>query len=193
MGEEQNNVSLNKSANELPLYERPGRLNPDRHVPLTRRDRVDVNVHYDDEQKGFLKDSDSPEFTDLSVNAMDPFEDTALLSGDIKPKIVAVRTNAPKLESKIFVPELDTSEVKQNVKKRVPLKQEPEPEIYIADEDKAAASDYIADAFSGVETVEKREKKTSQIVDIARLRMYVLLLGVVVILETAGIALLIAL
>ena len=62
-----------------------------------------------------------------------------------------------------------------------------------SDEDKAAASDYIADAFSGVETVEKREKKTSQIVDIARLRMYVLLLGVVVILETAGIALLIAL
>ena len=108
MGEEQNNLSLNKSANELPLYERPGRLNPDRHVPLTRRDRVDVNVHYDDEKRGFLKDSDSPEFTDLSVNAMDPFEDTALLSGDIKPKVVAVRTNAPKLESKIFVPELET-------------------------------------------------------------------------------------
>ena len=154
---------------------------------------MDVNVHYDDEQKGFLKDSDSPEFTDLSVNAMDPFEDTALLSGDIKPKVVGVRKNAPKLESKIFVPELDTSEVKQTMKKRVPLKQEPEPEIYIAEEDKAASSDFIADAFSGVETEEKREKKSAQIVDIARLRMYVLLLGVVVILETAGIALLIAL
>ncbi len=193
MGEERNNISLNKSASELPLYERPGRLNPDRHVPLTRTDRVDVNVHYDDAAKGFLKDSDSPEFTDLSVNAMDPFEDTALLSGDIKPKVVGVRKNAPKLESKIFVPELDTSEVKQTMKKRVPLKQEPEPEIYIAEEDKAASSDFIADAFSGVETEEKREKKSAQIVDIARLRMYVLLLGVVVILETAGIALLIAL
>lgn len=193
MGEEQNNISLNKSASELPLYERPGRLNPDRHVPLTRTDRVDVNVHYADAAKGFLKDSDSPEFTDLSVNAMDPFEDTALLSGDIKPKVVGVRKNAPKLESKIFVPELDTSEVKQTMKKRVPLKQEPEPEIYIAEEDKAASSDFIADAFSGVETEEKREKKSAQIVDIARLRMYVLLLGVVVILETAGIALLIAL
>ena len=193
MGEELNNISLNKSASELPLYERPGRLNPDRHVPLTRTDRVDVNVHYADEKKGFLKDSDSPEFTDLSVNAMDPFEDTALLSGDIKPKVVGVRKNAPKLESKIFVPELDTSEVKQTMKKRVPLKQEPEPEIYIAEEDKAASSDFIADAFSGVETEEKREKKSAQIVDIARLRMYVLLLGVVVVLEVAGIALLVML
>ena len=194
MGEEQNNISLNKSASELPLYERPGRLNPDRHVPLTRTDRVDVNVHYDHEQKGDLKDSDSPEFTELSVNAMDPFEDTALLSGDIKPKVVAVRKNAPKLESKIFVPELDTSDVKKKVKKRVVLEQEPEPEIYIAEEDKAASSDYIADAFSGVETVEKREKKAAaQVYDIARLRMYVLLLGVVVLLETLGIGLLIAL
>ena len=194
MGEEQNNISLNKSASELPLYERPGRLNPDRHVPLTRTDRVDVNVHYDHEQKGYLKDSDSPEFTELSVNAMDPFEDTALLSGDIKPKVVAVRKNAPKLESKIFVPELDTTDVKKKVKKHVVLEQEPEPEIYIAEEDKAASSDYIADAFSGVETVEKREKKAAaQVYDIARLRMYVLLLGVVVLLETLGIGLLIAL
>ena len=188
MGEEQNNISLNKSASELPLYERPGRLNPDRHVPLTRNARVDVNVHYDHEQKGYLQDSDSPEFTELSVNAMDPFEDTALLSGDIKPKVVGVRKNAPKLESKIFVPELDTSEVQKKIKK--PLPNEPEPEIYIAEEDKAAASDYIADAFSGVETVEKREKTTAvQAYDIAKLRMYVLLLAVVVVLEVAGIAL----
>ena len=192
MGEEQNNISLNKSASELPLYERPGRLNPDRHVPLTRNARVDVNVHYDHEQKGYLQDSDSPEFTELSVNAMDPFEDTALLSGDIKPKVVGVRKNAPKLESKIFVPELDTTEVQKKIKK--PLPNEPEPEIYIAEEDKAASSDYIADAFSGVETVERREKKVAaQVYDIAKLRMYVLLLAVVVLLETAGIALLIAL
>ena len=58
MGEEQNNISLNKSASELPLYERPGRLSPDRHVPLTRTDRVDVSVHYDHEQKVYF----SPNF-----------------------------------------------------------------------------------------------------------------------------------
>jgi hypothetical protein len=192
MSEDNNNLFF-LNGDDKPLYERPGRLDPDRNVPITRQSRVDVNVHYDETQKTFIRDSESPEFTEQSVNAMDPFEDSALLKGEVKPKVVGIRKNAPKVESKIFVPELDTSEVKQNVKKRVPLKQEPEPEIYIADEDKAAASDYIADAFSGVETVEKREKKTSQIVDIARLRMYVLLLGVVVILETAGIALLIAL
>lgn len=189
MGEEQNNISLNKSTSQLPIYERPGRLDPDRHIPMDRRSRVDVNIHYDESHKGFYKDSDTPEFTGESANAMDPFEDTALLYGEVKPKVVAVRTGAPKPESKIFVPELDTTEVRQKIKKPVAV-QEPEPEIYIAEEDKAASSDYIADAFSGVETVEKREKKAAPVIDTARLKMYVLLLGVVVVLEVAGIALL---
>ena len=193
MGEEQNNISLNKSTSQLPIYERPGRLDPDRHIPMDKRSRVDVNVYYSDGPKGYFKDSDTPEFTGESANAMDPFEDTALLYGDVKPKVVGVRTGAPKMESKIFVPELDTTEVRQKIRKPVVAAPEPEPEIYIAEEDKAASSDYIADAFSGVETVEKHEKKASQIVDIARLKMYVLLLGVVVVLEVAGIALLVML
>ena len=193
MGEEENNISLNKSTSQLPIYERPGRLNPDRHIPMDKRSRVDVNIHYDDSQKGFFKDSDTPEFTEQSANAMDPFEDTALLYGDVKPKVVGVRTGAPKMESKIFVPELDTKEVREKIRK--PVVQEPEQPIYIADEDKAAASDFIADAFSGVETEEKTESKknSAPLVDLARLKMYVLLLGVVVVLEIAGIALLVML
>ena len=190
MGEEQNNISLNKSTSQLPIYERPGRLDPDRHVPMDRRSRVDVNIHYDDSRKGFYKDSDTPEFTGESANAMDPFEDTALLYGEVKPKVVGVRTGAPKPESKIFVPELDTTEVRQKIRKPVVTVPEPEPEVYIAEEDKAASSEYIADAFSGVETVEKREKKAAPVLDNGRLKMYVLLLGVVVVLEVAGIALL---
>ena len=87
MGEVENNLSLNKSTSQLPIYERPGRLNPDRHIPMDKRSRVDVNIHYDDSQKGFFKDSDTPEFTEQSANAMDPFEDTALLYGDVKPKV----------------------------------------------------------------------------------------------------------
>ena len=177
----------------MPIYERPGRLNPDRHIPMDKRSRVDVNIHYDDSQKGFFKDSDTPEFTEQSANAMDPFEDTALLYGDVKPKVVGVRKGAPKMESKIFVPELDTKEVREKIRK--PVVQEPEPEIYVAEEDKAASSDFIADAFSGVETEERQEskKQSAPLVDIARLKMYVLLLGVVVVLEIAGIALLVML
>ena len=71
---------------EQPLYERPGRLNPDRNIPITRQDRVDVNVHYEEKQKTFVKDSDSTEFSDRSANAMRPFEDTALLKGEVKPR-----------------------------------------------------------------------------------------------------------
>jgi hypothetical protein len=122
---------------------------------------------------------------------MDPFEDTALLSGDIKPRVVAVRTGAPKMESKIFVPELDTTEVRAKIRKPV-LPQEPEQPIYIADEDKAASSDLISSAFSGVESevAVKQPKADLPSDDVAKLKMYTLLLGVVIIMEITGILLL---
>lgn len=175
---------------QVPLYERPGRLDPDRSVPVTRRDRVDVNVHYDETSKTFVKDTDSPEFTETSANAMKPFEDTALLKGDVKPKVVGIRSGMPKIESKIFVPEIDTEDVRTKV--RTPVVNEPEQPVYIAEEDAAASSDYIADAMSGVETVEKTAaaKAEQPSEDIVKLKMYTLLLGVVIVLEIAGIALL---
>ena len=74
MSEQENNISLNKSTSQLPIYERPGRLDPDRHIPMVRPSRVDVNIHYSDEQQGYFKDSNVPEFTDESANAMDPFD-----------------------------------------------------------------------------------------------------------------------
>lgn len=191
MSEQENNISLNKSTSQLPIYERPGRLDPDRHIPMVRPSRVDVNIHYSDGQQGYFKDSNVPEFTDESANAMDPFEDTALLSGDIKPRVVAVRTGAPKMESKIFVPELDTTEVRAKIRKPV-LPQEPEKPIFIADEDKAASSDLISSAFSGVESevAVKQPKTDLPSDDVAKLKMYTLLLGVVIIMEITGILLL---
>ena len=192
MSEDNNNLFF-LNGDDMPLYERPGRLDPDRNVPITRQDRVDVNIHYDENQKTFVKDSDSPEFTEQSVNAMDPFEDSALLKGDIKPKVVGIRKGAPKVESKIFVPETDISDVKRKV--RTPVINEPEQPVYVAEEDAAASTDYIADAMSGVDTVEKTETKASAIAadNLAKLKMYALLLGVVIVLETAGIGILIAL
>lgn len=192
MSEDNNNLFF-LNGDDMPLYERPGRLDPDRNVPITRQDRVDVNIHYDETQKTFVKDSDSPEFTEQSVNAMNPFEDSALLKGDIKPKVVGIRKGAPKVESKIFVPETDISDVRRKV--RTPVINEPEQPFYITEEDAAASTDYIADAMSGVDTVEKTETKPSAIAvdNLAKLKMYALLLGVVIVLETAGIGILIAL
>ena len=192
MSEDNNNLFC-LNGDDMPLYERPGRLDPDRNVPITRQDRVDVNIHYDENQKTFVKDSDSPEFTEQSVNAMDPFEDSALLKGDIKPKVVGIRKGAPKVESKIFVPETDISDVRRKV--RTPVINEPEQPVYVAEEDAAASTDYIADAMSGVDTVEKTETKSSAVAvdNLAKLKMYALLLGVVIVLETAGIGILIAL
>ena len=192
MSEDNNNLFF-LNGDDMPLYERPGRLDPDRNVPITRQDRVDVNIHYDENQKTFVKDSDSPEFTEQSVNAMDPFEDSALLKGDIKPKVVGIRKGAPKVESKIFVPETDISDVRRKV--RTPVINEPEQPVYVAEEDAAASTYYIADAMSGVDTVEKTETKSSAVAvdNLAKLKMYALLLGVVIVLETAGIGILIAL
>lgn len=187
MDEDNNNPFIYRPE-QTPIYERPGRLDPDRNVPVTRQDRVDVNVHYDDKSKTFIKDSDTPEFTGQSVNALDPFEDTALLNGDVKPKVVGIRNGMPKVESKIFVPETDTEDVRRKV--RTPVVSEPEQPVYIAEEDAAASSDYIADAFSGMDTVETDEpvKKEFPVDDIGKLKIYTLLLGVVIVIEITGIA-----
>lgn len=192
MSEDNNNLFF-LNGDDKPLYERPGRLDPDRNVPITRQSRVDVNVHYDETQKTFIRDSESPEFTEQSVNAMDPFEDSALLKGDVKPKVVGIRKNAPKVESKIFVPETDVSDVRRKI--RTPVFNEPEQPLYIAEEDAAASTDYIADAMSGVDDAEETETKAPAVAvdNLAKLKMYALLLGVVIVLETAGIGILIAL
>lgn len=179
----------NPEDEETPIYERPGRLDPDRHVPIEQSDKVGVNVHYS-EKKTFVKDSDSPEFTEMSANAMDPFEDSALLKGEVKPKTTGIKTGFEKFKSKIFVPETDTEEVKNKVKQTI---DEPQMPVYVAEEDAAASTDYIASAMSGVDTVEQQQKSAFSIVDISRLKMYVCLLAVLIVVEIAGIALLIIL
>ena len=188
MGEVRNNTVKNYG-DQLPLYERPGRLNPDRHVPIERSDSVGVNVYYDDTRKGYLKDSDSPEFTDMSVNAMGPFEDSALLSGFTRAKSTGVKTGAQKLESKIFVPEINTEEIKKKIKKQIFIPEPAQP-VYVAEEDAAASTDYIADAMSGVETVEQNSASALVSDDVSRLKTLILLIASVIVIEIAGIALL---
>ena len=187
--DEDNNNPFIYISDQTPVYGQSGRLDPDRNVPITRRDRVDVNVHYDEASKTFIKDSDSTEFTEASVNALDPFEDTALLNGEVKPKVVGIRKGLPKIESKIFVPETE-AETGSGAKSSVV--NEPEQPVYITEEDAAASTDYIADAMSGVETA---RAQTAALPDesVAKLKIYALLLGVVIVLESVGIALMIIL
>lgn len=177
---------------EQPLYERPGRLNPDRNIPITRQDRVDVNVHYEEQSKTFVKDSDSTEFTDSSANAMKPFEDTALLKGEVKPRSTGIKTGARIFESKIFVPETNTEEVRAKVKETI-VEEPPVQPVYVAEEDEAAATDDIASAMSGIESVRTPEPQKAgfAIVDVSRLKMVVYLLGIFITLEVLGIALLV--
>ena len=89
-----------------PLYERPGRLAPGRGVPVpgkTPNEDLKINVHYDDEDefvdpvKGV-----TPEFTVHSLNALDPFEDEALLSGEVKPKNTGKMSGVESYQTKIF-------------------------------------------------------------------------------------------
>lgn len=189
MNDEDNSL-INNSVEATPLYERPGVLDPDRNIPINRKSGEYANVHYDDENKGYLKDSDTPEFTENSVNAMDPFEDSELLSGFIRPKSTGVKTGAKKVESKIFKPETDMEPVRKKVRKTLP-QEEPQP-FYVAEEDAAASTDYIADAMSGVDTVEKKADD-SDTTEASTLKMLVYLLAVVITVEIAGIAFLILL
>ena len=64
--------------------------------------------------------------------------------------------------------------------------------VSFTEEDAAASTDYIADAMSGVDTIEKKAdvKSGQPSEDIAKLKLYTLLLGVVIVLEIAGIAIL---
>lgn len=173
---------------ETPIYARPGRLNPDRNIPMVRPARVNVNVHYDEQKKTIVKDSDSPEFTDRSANAMNPFEDTALLKGEVKPRSTGVKTGAAMFETKIYVPETNTEEVRKKVRETI---NEPVQQVYVSEEDKAASSDDIASAMSGVETVAAEPQKSGfAIVDVSRLKMYVYLISIFIVLEVLGIALL---
>ena len=122
---------------------------------------------------------------------MNPFEDTALLKGEVKPRSTGVKTGAAIFETKIFVPETNTEEVRKKVKEtiREPVVQP----VYIAEEDAAASSDDIASAMSGVETeavVAEPQKSGFSIVDVSRLKMYVYLISIFIVLEVLGIALL---
>ena len=99
---------------DKPLYERPGRLSSERNVPVpgkARNENLRIKVHYDgsedipDPVRGV-----TPEFTMGSLNALEPFEDEALLSGAVKPKNTGRMSGVESFESQIFEAEADFDE-----------------------------------------------------------------------------------
>ena len=100
-----------KKTSLKPLYERPGRLSPGRSVPATEKDMhkdLRISVHYDGEDE-FVDPvkGTTPEFTVRSLNALEPFEDEALLSGEVKPKNTGRKSGVESFESQIFEAEED--------------------------------------------------------------------------------------
>lgn len=100
-----------ENINSKPLYERPGRLSSERNIPLENRKKDEdlrIAVHYDgneaipDPVKGT-----TAEFTMGSMNALDPFEDEALLSGEVKPKNTGKLSGVEPFQSQVFEAEED--------------------------------------------------------------------------------------
>ena len=112
----------------------------------------------------------------------------ALLKGEVKPRSTGVKTGAAMFETKIYVPETNTEEVRKKVRETI---NEPVQQVYVSEEDKAASSDDIASAMSGVEDDAAEPQKSGfAIVDVSRLKMYVYLISIFIVLEVLGIALL---
>lgn len=95
-----------KKTSLKPLYERPGRLSSERNIPLApkkKNDDLRLKIHYDgteeipDPAKGT-----TAEFTAGSLNALNPFEDEALLSGEVKPRNTGRLSGVESFESQIF-------------------------------------------------------------------------------------------
>ena len=95
-----------KSRNPKPLYERPGRLSSERNIPLVpkkKNDDLRLKIHYDgtEEIPDPVKGT-TAEFTAGSLNALNPFEDEALLSGEVKPRNTGRLSGVESFESQIF-------------------------------------------------------------------------------------------
>ena len=107
-------VMKSRNSSSKPLYERPGRLSSGRNVPAAPKapnEDLRLKVHYDGEEE--IPDpvkGTTAEFTSGSLNALNPFEDEALLSGEVKPRNTGRLTGAEPIQSQIFEAEADFDE-----------------------------------------------------------------------------------
>lgn len=176
-------VMKSAKKNSKPLYERPGRLSSERNVPTAPKDKhkdLRIEVHYDgddaipDPVKGT-----TAEFTAGSLNALNPFEDEALLSGEVKVKNTGKLSGFEPIESQIFEAEED-------------FEDEEDPSVFARDGHKFMMnSDLMA---GGAEPVHAKSAfdagKPSFFTDAKKLSFFMVGLAVIIVLELAGLILL---
>lgn len=169
--------------NTKPLYERPGRLSSERNVPLENRkkdDNLRIAVHYDgneaipDHVKGT-----TAEFTAGSMNALDPFEDEALLSGEVKPKNTGKLSGVEPFQSQVFEAEED-------------FEDEEDPYVYSRDGHTFKMnSDLMA---GGAEPVHAKSAfdagKPSFFTDVKKLSLLIVCVAILILAELIGLVLL---
>ena len=166
-----------RNSSSKPLYERPGRLSSGRNVPAAPKaaDKdLRLKVHYDGEEE--IPDpvkGTTAEFTQRSLNALNPFEDEALLSGEIKPKNTGKLSGAEPIQSQIFEAEADFDE------------EEEDPSVFARDGHKFKMnSDLMA---GGAEPVHARSAfnagKPSFFTDADKLQYFLVILGFIIVIE----------
>ena len=174
----------NRKTSLKPLYERPGRLSSERNVPAAPKAKdkdLRLNVHYDGE--GEIPDpvkGTTAEFTSGSLNALNPFEDEALLSGEVKPKNTGKLSGVDPIESQIFEAEADFDE------------EEEDPSVFARDGHKFMMnSDLMA---GGAEPVHAKSAfdagKPSYFTDVRKLSAMLVGLAVIIFAELVGLILL---
>ncbi|MBR1906574.1 MAG: hypothetical protein IJ819_08970 [Clostridiales bacterium] len=165
-----------KNSSSKPLYERPGRLSAGRNVPAAPKapnEDLRLKVHYDGEEE--IPDpvnGTTAEFTSGSLNALNPFEDEALLSGEVKPRNTGRLTGAEPIRSQIFEAEADFDE-------------EEDSSVFARDGHKFKMnSDLMA---GGAEPVHARSAfnagKPSFFTDADKLQYFLVILGFIIVIE----------
>lgn len=177
-----------KKTSLKPLYERPGRLSPRRSVPVPgkkQNEDLKITVHYDDGEDEYSDPvkGTTPEFTAGSLNALDPFEDEALLSGEVKPKNTGKRSGVESFESQIFEAEEDFDDEEE---------EEEDPSVFNRDGHTFMMnSDLMA---GGAEPVHARTAfeagKPSFFTDIKKLSLILVGLAILIFAEAVGLILL---
>ena len=177
-------VMKSAKKNSKPLYERPGRLSSERNVPAaekTQNKDLRIKVHYDgDEAIPDPVKGTTAEFTAGSLNALAPFEDEALLSGEVKVKNTGKLSGFEPIESQIFEAEEDFED------------EEEDPSVFARDGHKFMVnSDLMA---GGAEPVHAKSAfdagKPSFFTDAKKLSFFMIGLAVIIVLELAGLILL---
>ena len=163
-------------------------ISPRRSVPVPgkkQNEDLKITVHYDDGEDEYSDPvkGTTPEFTAGSLNALDPFEDEALLSGEVKPKNTGKRSGVESFESQIFEAEEDFDDEEE---------EEEDPSVFNRDGHTFMMnSDLMA---GGAEPVHARSAfeagKPSFFTDIKKLSLILVGLAILIFAEAVGLILL---